>query len=288
MTDLRLALEPTGIDSGWVPFEYIGDGIPIVGFPAIANQTEPVRLTLDTGNSSGLHASEALATRLGLDFSQPIAIPEADNFSVGSNHVPSAYASRLDSLTIGEWRQESIPVTISSYVDYLAQSLNASWEANVGQDVFGGLCVTVDYPGQRVRFSDSPPVQAPASAFRLGAHPWVIVQARVNGSSPRNFILDTGAGGTLVSEVLAAEVGLELGEEVQMQGATGVETARFSLGATLQVGQKQVKNLSLVVSDVVTPLSVGAGIPLSGIVGHDFFKDSIVVIDYKRKRIGFK
>jgi predicted aspartyl protease len=287
MTALHSTNHQSAVDSGWIPFEFLGPDVPIVSFPAIANGNASISLTLDTGNASGLHASETLARRLGLTFSEPVPVPE-EKYSVGTDHKPTAFFSSLNSLSIGSWHQGEVEVTISNYVDYLAESVSPKWEANVGQGVFGQLCVTVDYPAQRLRFSEAPTVEVAASRLRLGEYPWAIVRARVNGCSPRNFILDTGAGGTLIDSDLAAEIGLELGEEAQMQGATGIETARLAHGVSVQVGRRRVKNLSVVVNDLLKSLSVGAGMPLSGIVGYDFFKDSILVIDYKRKRIGFK
>lgn len=275
------------IDSGWIPFEFLGPEIPIISFAGKANETETIWLTLDTGNSSGLHTSEAAARKLNMDFSQPIPVPE-EKYSIGDDFRPSAYSSSLCSLALGDWNLEAVPATISNYVDYLAKSLNAMWEANVGYELFHDLCVTVDYVGSRVRFSDSPPVPTNSIRFRLGERPWVIVRARVNGTTARNFILDTGAGGTLLDTEFAAEIGLDLGEEVQVQGATGMGSARFAYGASVQVGRRKVSKLTVVVSDVMTPLSVGAGVKLSGIIGYDFLKDSIVVLDYKQQRIGFK
>lgn len=275
------------IDSGWVPFEFVSETAPIVAFPAQAIGGEPLWLTLDTGNASGVHMAEAAAKRLGLDFSKPIA-NEGNQLSIGNDFVPSAFESAIESLAIGQWFLNQQPVMISNYVDYLAGHLGNRFEANLGFELFGNLCVTIDYPGRRIRFSDRPDLVHPEVSFELGTQPWIIVEATINDAEPMKFILDTGAGGTLIDPEVAMHLGLELGESVDMMGATGMDTARFTLIESLQVGSKVQMSMKPVVADIVLPLSEAAGLELSGIIGFDFFGDSVLTLDYRMQQLGFQ
>lgn len=274
------------IDSGWLPFEFIGPGAPIVTFSVIANGSEPIRLTLDTGNASGLHISEASARRLGLDFSKPLEIPVGRQ-SFGEDFVPSAFEANLRTLTIGDWKLADVEATISNYIDYLAESLNAPWEANLGRELMKDLSVVIDYPGSRLRFTSAGRRETTTS-FRIGDAPWIIVRARIHDSSLRSFILDTGAGGTMISATFATEIGLELGEEVDVLGATGMGKARLSQPTSVKIGHRKVDGLRLNASEFIDQLSIWAGIELAGVIGYDYLQESIVTIDYKQRRIGFK
>lgn len=286
-TSIKTTQSNRGIDSGWLPFEFVGESAPIVAFTAQANGSEPLWLTLDTGNASGLHMAEAAAKRLGLDFSNPIA-NEGNQLSVGNDFVPSAFESAIESLAIGQWLLNQQPVMISNYVDYLAGQLGSRCEANLGFELFGNLCVTIEYPGRRIRFSDRPDFVHSGARFELGTQPWIIVEATINDAEPMKFILDTGAGGTLIDPDVAKRLGLELGESVDMMGATGMDTARFTLIDSLQMGSKIQLGMKPVVADIVKPLSEAAGLELSGIIGFDFFGNSVMTLDYRMQQVGFQ
>lgn len=275
------------IDSGWIPFEFISESAPIVAFLAQINGDDRLWLTLDTGNASGLHISEIAAKRLKLDMSASIA-NEGNQLSVGSDFVPSAFESAIESVSIGRWNVSRQPVMVSNYVDYLASQLGSRCEGNLGFDWLGHLCITIDYPGMRIRFSDQSSSAQNHTSFELGTQPWIIIEARVNNTEPMKFILDTGAGGTLIDPEVAMRLGLELGGCVDMMGATGMDTARFTHIESLRIGIKTQQNMMPVVADIMKPLSAAAGVELSGIIGFDFFGDSVLTLNYPLQHIGFQ
>src|SRR5690606_33100420 len=96
-----------------------------------------------------------------------------------------------------------------------------------------GLSCAPAEPGFRpVGVVRSPTVRATEPAAPIGRAPlriWrrmVLVELRINGSAPLTFILDSGAGGTLIDASTAERLGLRLGGGVQSTGANGRVLAR--------------------------------------------------------------
>jgi len=127
--------------------------------------------------------------------------------------------------------------------------------------------------------------------FRIeSGKPIITVDTIVNGKGPFNFVVDTGASHTVISNQTAEKLGLNqnsLGccESAgrSAQGAGGPVAARTATVESVRVEDVEVKNLEVALIDL-TSLSKN----WDGIIGYTFMKNYRVVIDYPRQQISFE
>lgn len=112
----------------------------------------------------------------------------------------------------------------------------------------------------------------------------IYLQARVNGSEPRWFVLDTGAGVTVLNATTAESLGLKAGKAGTLRGAGGVVRSTGITGLTLDVGGAVLKDVS-VTSIPLAQLENAAGRAIDGILGVDFFRRYVVEIDYEARQL---
>jgi|GEM_PF-47197 len=121
--------------------------------------------------------------------------------------------------------------------------------------------------------------------FELGGSNHIFIQARVNGSEPSWFILDTGAAASIIDVRLAERLGLRVQGKLEGRrsgdrsidvglvknvvfGFPGVEVANQSTG-TIQLQS----------SDALLGRSI------NGLLGYDFFSRFVIEIDYTATKI---
>lgn len=112
----------------------------------------------------------------------------------------------------------------------------------------------------------------------------LFLQARVNGSGPRWFILDTGAGVSVLNTSTVRSLGLKVGQSGTVNGAGGVAESAQVRGLTFDVGGALVKD----VNAAATPLAQfenAGGRAVDGILGVEFFRRYVVEIDYEARQL---
>ncbi len=120
----------------------------------------------------------------------------------------------------------------------------------------------------------------------------IIVPVRVNGSEPLNFVLDSGAGATVIIESRDSRaLKLEMQGELPVSGVgTGPDQTAYIVPDTmLSVGDMSLQHLSV----IYLPLEA---IPFfddldhvyfDGVIGAQFFARFTVYIDYDRQEVTF-
>lgn len=116
----------------------------------------------------------------------------------------------------------------------------------------------------------------------------VFVPMKVNGIE-LNFLLDTGVAETILFSLEdKKEVRYFNTERILLKGL-GSQAAVEGLKSTnnvLEFGSMKYKNhMFYIVLDPDFNLSSHIGIPVNGIIGHQFFRNNLVEINYKKKRI---
>jgi predicted aspartyl protease len=112
---------------------------------------------------------------------------------------------------------------------------------------------------------------------------FIIVSCRLNGTGPYNFLLDTGAGTSLITNPhLADSLHLRRGEKFRVVGAGGQITSLLayqtdSVRLTLPGVVAPAMSL-LVLSEDVLNLSGYVGMPIHGILGPELFNSFVVKI----------
>lgn len=133
-------------------------------------------------------------------------------------------------------------------------------------------------------FATATPVDMP---FRI-SRGMILIAPTIHGSErPMNFILDSGAGESVLARRTAKELGLSLtkGERVRTvrgtQSAHRSETVHFNLGAP--AGGLRFSADPLVID--LSSASRTLGTPIDGLIGADFFAGRSIKIDFKRSRL---
>lgn len=119
----------------------------------------------------------------------------------------------------------------------------------------------------------------------------IIIQVSINGSIPINFLLDTGVKANLLfSKTLGDELDLFYTRKLNLMGADGksILSASISPNNRLDIGElKGLAQTLLVLDEDFVSLEKVLGIPVHGVIGHEFFKLNPVKIDYDRNIITF-
>jgi predicted aspartyl protease len=124
-------------------------------------------------------------------------------------------------------------------------------------------------------------VQETYVTFRLagGKQPLILLPVFVDGRGPYSFVLDTGAGPTLVSNELAEALALPRGEEQEGRGAAGKVTLVKSELPSLTVGLETLESVPVSVTDL-SFIGRAIGAQVDGDLGHSFLRHFAMTLDY--------
>jgi predicted aspartyl protease/Flp pilus assembly protein TadD len=282
----------SGRDSTAMSFETI-DGRPILKV-RINGQREPLRFVLDTGSGMSV-ISEQTAKRLGL---QPISRGGMARAVGGAGKFEIVYGF-LSSLEVGEVRVENVPVYIRHFYDD-----KVPVDGYLGLSVITRFFASVDY-GERTfklvkpRQTDSLgmfdkndteprpvgedfveiPVRTTSSGFLSG-------EVRLEGiDKTQNFIIDTGASVSVVSEKLAELEGLAdfmTPTRLRVFGAAGVtENVKTMLLPRVMLGSLIREQISVAILDLES-INETTGFTQAGILGSNFLRHFRVSFDFRR------
>jgi hypothetical protein len=116
---------------------------------------------------------------------------------------------------------------------------------------------------------------------------FIRVQARVPQSAePLSFLLDSGAGASVLSLRTAQRLHIPLGKTESVRGVGVNAAARHLTGVDATANGVMLSNVSLAVD--LSSADELCSKPIDGLIGVGFFKDRVVQIDYTRRvlRIG--
>ena len=286
-----------------VPFEST-DGLPIL-LLKVNSEKNPLRFVLDTGSGMSV-VSEATAKRLGL---RPIARGGMARAVGGGGRFEIVYGF-LSSLEIGEVRVENVPVYIRHFFDE-----KTPVDGYLGLSVISKFITSIDY-GKRTftlarnRSSDSADpwniiyrpdaqvVEANAAAatvprpvvvdipLRTTSSGFMSGEVRIEGVDKLwNFIIDTGASISVVSQDLATVEGMsgyEQEERTRVYGAAGItDNVKTLLLPSVMLGSLTKEKVSAAVLDL-DPVNETSGFRQSGILGSNFLQHFRVSFDFQR------
>lgn len=120
---------------------------------------------------------------------------------------------------------------------------------------------------------------------------YIVIKAKINKSTPLNFILDSGLGTTLITHMDKGDsISLPNSDKTVLRGLGkgNIINAVISYGNTLQTGRMKFVNQTIYfIEDDLFNLSEYTGRKINGLLGSDFFQDLAVKIDYGNRRITF-
>lgn len=130
------------------------------------------------------------------------------------------------------------------------------------------------------------PPRATTVKFRLagGAQPLILLPVFANGAGPNEFILDTGAGTTLLSTELAQQ--LQVKSTGRRAGHSAAGKLQVELGCldAIAVGEAILKDLDIAIMDL-SHIGRAVNAKVDGDLGYNFLKAFCLTIDYAASEI---
>ncbi len=291
--------QPAGENKTVVSFESV-DERPILRVRINGGKTD-FRFVLDTGSGMSV-ISEETAKRLGL---KPVAQGGLARAVGGGGKFEIVYGF-LSSLDIGAVKVQNVPVYIRRFYDdknpvdgYIGLSIISKYVTSVdygertfslfrqGQvderEMWRTLYKTEGGPDDRsMTFVPSGveiPLRTTSSGFLSGE---VLVEGL---QRPQNFIIDTGASISVVSEKLAALeelAGYHQPTRLKVYGAAGIaEDVKTVTLPRVALGSLSRNHVNAAVLDL-EPVNETAGFTQDGILGGNFLRHFRVSFDFQR------
>ena len=265
------------------------------------NDREGFRFVLDTGSGMSV-VSDVTAKRLGL---RPVARGGLARAVGGGGRFEIVYG-HLDSIAIGEVKVQNVPVYIRRFYD-----VNVPVDGYLGLSAVSKFLTSIDYGTRKmtlIRQNQSDVVEAwttvrqgegaQALAPALASDATIDVTLRTTSSGflsgevnlqgfdkPHNFIIDTAASITVVSQALSQEeqmLDLLQPSKMRVFGAAGVtENVALVQLPKLELGLTKLEKINAAVLDL-DPVNETAGFKQSGIIGGNFLKHFRVYFDFAR------
>lgn len=129
----------------------------------------------------------------------------------------------------------------------------------------------------------APPGQA--VPFKLHDGYLMMVQTKVNGAGPFNFLVDTGTTRTVIDPALAVQLQAPVVGAVVLTGALHQRQDKLVLLKEVRVGGVSVSGLGAVVDRIARQKLLAPGI--RGVLGEDFLSRFDILIDYKHRSLCF-
>jgi hypothetical protein len=117
----------------------------------------------------------------------------------------------------------------------------------------------------------------------IGLH--LFIPVTVQGKE-RLWVLDTGAGMTVVEKAFAEEIGLDIQEGITGRGAGGTVQADFAVLPPYELEGIRFKEQTVAVIDM-DELVRRLGVDIAGILGFDFLSRFVTKVDYANETVSF-
>jgi tetratricopeptide (TPR) repeat protein len=290
---------PSGENRTSIPFEAT-DNRPIMQV-RVNGQKDPLRFVLDTGSGMSV-ISDLTAKRLGIKAVARGGLARA----VGGGGKFEIVYGYMNSIEVGSVKVENVPVYIRKFFDN-----NIPVDGYLGLSVVSKFLTSIDYgtrrmslvrqnqtefvePWTTVRRSEGIQALAPVSPndsvvevpLRTTSSGFLSGEVGLDGFDKTvNFIIDTAASITVVSEKLSQEEQLlELLQPSRMRvfGAAGVtEDVKLLQLPRLSLGLTKLEKINAAVLDM-EPVNETAGFTQSGILGGNFLRHFRIYFDFAR------
>lgn len=285
----------TGKNRTDMAFEAV-DGRPILKV-RVNGSKELLRFVLDTGSGMSV-ISDLTAKKLGL---KPVARGGMARAVGGGGKFEIVYGF-LSSLEVGEVKVESVPVYIRHFYDSAVPV-----DGYLGLSVISRFVASLDYGegsfSLRRNNSESLLQRDSGTIFKweAEARPSTVIEVPVRTTSsgfmsgevrlegvekPANFIIDTGASVTVISEKFAEQEDLTSTylqpTRMRVFGAAGIaEDVKTVLLPRVTLGSYARNHVSAAILDL-EPLNETAGFTQNGILGANFLRHFRVAFDFQR------
>lgn len=278
--------ENAGEDETSVPFKLVGNR-PVVEI-RVNDKDAPLRFVLDTGSGISV-ISDKTAKKLKID---PITKGGYAKGIGGDGRFEIVYGF-LRTVSIGEVKVRNVPVYIRKF-----HSDNESIDGYIGLSLISKFLTTIDYGDQSFSLikrdsensldaqteSISVPLRLTSSGFLSG-------EVVLDGiETPLNFIVDTGASVSVISESLANREGISnlvRNEKMRVIGSAGItnDVPSFLL-PKVSFGNHTREKITAI-SLNLNMINEASGFEQSGILGGNFLMNYRLTFDFKNSKVIF-
>jgi tetratricopeptide (TPR) repeat protein len=264
-----------------VPLQFTDARLPLV--EVNVNGKGPFRFVIDSG-AGFVVVSDDLAKKLRM---RPIAGGGTSRGVSGTGRFPIVYGI-IDRLSLGAMTIENVP----TYIRKIQDADHGHVDGYIGLSVLSNFIVAVDYARRALELRPSGTAVAPTSEgdiavpYRMTNGGMLSVSADIGKEVLLNFIIDTGATSTVVSQRTFERFNLaekeHKGVTVRVVGAGGV-TDNVPIVVldrlAIQGGSQSMDFVRAIVLDL-DPVNETAGFEQSGIIGSDFLRFYRVEFDF--------
>jgi predicted aspartyl protease len=120
--------------------------------------------------------------------------------------------------------------------------------------------------------------------FAGGAQPLILLPVEVNGDGPFEFILDTGAGTSLLSSELGQRLGVKIIGSKEGQSAGGAVSVSLAKVSSLAVASAKLDNVDVGLVDL-SHIGKTVGAKIDGDLGYNFLRHFRITLDYRKSEI---
>lgn len=275
-----------GEKSASVPVELINDR-PVIELK-INKRSETLKFVLDTGSGISVISDET-AKRLKI---KPITKGGLARAIGGDGKFEIIYGF-LKSVDIGAVRIGNVPVYIREF-----HNKNEKVDGYIGLSLISKFLTTIDYGNQAFSLlkkdstaNENASAENPTLPLRLTSSGFLSGEVWLEGvKPPLNFIVDTGASISVISEDVAnLEEVRQFAREEKMRvvGAAGVtEDVPSFLLPRVTFGSHSREQIKAIALDL-NVINEASGFEQAGILGGNFLKNYSVTFDFKNSRVTF-
>lgn len=268
-----------------VPLELVGNR-PIVKL-RVNKSDEQFRFVLDTGSGISVISKET-AERLNI---KPVTHGGLARALGGDGKFEIVYGF-LKSVDIGEVRIRNVPVYIREF--HSAQTV----DGYIGISLISKFLTTVDYGEQTFSLirkdvfeKQETQTEMLSLPLRLTSSGFLSGQVQVEGvTNPLNFIVDTGASISVISDDLAGQDEIRRyvkEEKMRVIGAAGItEDVPSFLLPRVSFGSHSRESLKAIALDLDL-INEASGFEQAGILGGNFLKNYSLTFDFENSKVVF-
>ena len=267
-----------------VPIEVVGNR-PIIELK-VNGRAQPLRFVLDTGSGISV-ISEATAKRLGID---PVTRGGYAKGIGGDGRFEIVYGF-LRQVEIGDVNVRSVPV----YIRKFHNDVN-NIDGYIGLSLISKFLTTIDYGALKFTLTKKEQVpQAGSDALslplRLTSSGFLSGEVQIEGiEEPLNFIVDTGASVSVISDDVASLGGISpfaREEKMRVIGSAGVtnDVPSFLL-PRVSFGSHTRKSITAIALDL-DMINEASGFEQAGILGGNFLRNYRMTFDFKNSKVTF-
>lgn len=254
----------------------------------IGKHKEPLRFVLDTGSGISV-ISEEVSRRLDI---KPITTGGLARAIGGDGKFQIVYGF-LRQIGIGEVKIQNVPVYIRKFHEN-----DEKIDGYIGLGLISKFLTTLDYGALTFSLVRQREVEAtennnpPSLPLRLTSSGYLSGEVQLEGiEAPLNFIVDTGASVSVISDELAAltEVNKYISDEkMRVVGAAGVtEGVSAFLLPRVTFGSHSREKIKAIALDLDI-INETSGFEQAGILGGNFLKNYRLTFDFKNSRVRFE